>query len=66
MLGGSLLPGAYDRRMDKRRPSTEDRDERVALPLDPELALRALLRVDPDAPPAVPNGSQDDNEAPTE
>ena len=29
-----------------------DMDERVAIPLDPELAIRALLRVDPDAPPA--------------
>jgi hypothetical protein len=27
-------------------------DERVTLPLDPETALRALLKVDPDAPPA--------------
>ncbi len=36
---------------DGRRPRPEDRDERVVLPLDPEMALRALLRVDPDAPP---------------
>jgi len=28
------------------------RNDRVALPLDPEEALRALLAVDPDAPPA--------------
>ena len=27
-------------------------DERVAIPLDPELAIRTLLKVDPDAPPA--------------
>jgi len=27
-------------------------DERVTLPLDPEVALRALLAVDPDAEPA--------------
>jgi hypothetical protein len=27
-------------------------DERVAIPLDPELAIRALLKVDPDAKPA--------------
>jgi hypothetical protein len=27
-------------------------DERVAIPLDPELAIRALLKVDPDAEPA--------------
>ena len=29
-----------------------DMDERIKIPLDPELAIRALLRVDPDAPPA--------------
>jgi hypothetical protein len=28
-----------------------DMDERISIPLDPELAIRALLRVDPDAPP---------------
>lgn len=28
-----------------RNPSQEERDERVALPLDPEMALRALLKV---------------------
>lgn len=28
------------------------RDERVSLPLDPETALRALLRVDPGSPQA--------------
>jgi hypothetical protein len=32
---------------DKRDP-----DERIAIPLDPEEAIRALLRVDPQAPPA--------------
>ncbi len=36
---------------DGQRPRQVDRDERVSLPLDPETALRALLRVDPDAPP---------------
>jgi hypothetical protein len=30
----------------------DDRDERVAISLDPEEALRALLKVDPDAEPA--------------
>lgn len=29
-------------------PTPEERDERVALPLDPEEALKALLAVDPD------------------
>jgi hypothetical protein len=28
-------------------------DERVTLPLDPETALRALLKVDPDGPTAA-------------
>ncbi len=42
-----------------RHPTPEERDERVPLPLDPETALRALLRVDPDAPPI---GSAQDDE----
>lgn len=29
-----------------------DLDERISIPLDPELAIRALLKVDPDAEPA--------------
>jgi hypothetical protein len=33
----------------KRNP---ERDERVKIPLDPETALRALLKVDPDSEPA--------------
>lgn len=32
-------------------PIPQQRDERIALPLDPETALRALLKVDRDAPP---------------
>lgn len=35
-------------------------DERVTLPLDPETALRALLKVDPNAPPADEGESQDE------
>jgi hypothetical protein len=31
-------------------------EERVSIPLDPEEALRALLKVDPDAPPIAPKG----------
>lgn len=31
--------------------SGSDRDEPVAIPLDPEEALRALLKVDPDSEP---------------
>ncbi len=47
-----------------------DRDERVSLPLDPETALRALLAVKPDDPPADPRqggdqAHQTDDEAPT-
>ncbi len=37
--------------MSPRQPTPEERDQRLVLPLDPETALRALLRVDPDAPP---------------
>jgi hypothetical protein len=36
--------------MTKAREPEHDRDERVALPLDPEAALRALLAVKPDDP----------------
>ncbi len=32
----------------------DERDERVKLPLDPETALRALLKVKPDDDPAEP------------
>jgi hypothetical protein len=35
-----------------------DLDERISIPLDPELAIRALLQVDPDAPPAKPAPSK--------
>lgn len=38
-----------------RNPTQDERDERVVLPLDPELALRALLKVRPD---------EDDQDAP--
>ena len=40
----------YNRRM-AAKPNP-NMDERVTIPLDPELAIRALLRVDPDAAPA--------------
>jgi hypothetical protein len=33
-----------------KQPTPEERDEPVAIPLDPEEALRGLLNVDPDAP----------------
>jgi hypothetical protein len=35
-----------------KRPSAAEMDERVAIPLDPETAIEALLKVDPDAPAA--------------
>jgi hypothetical protein len=34
------------------RPTPEQLDERHSIPLDPELAIEALLKVDPDAPEA--------------
>lgn len=33
-----------------RNPSQAERDERIALPLDPEVALSGLLAVDPEYP----------------
>lgn len=38
---------------EKREPLAE-RDQQVKIVLDPEVALRALLKVDPDAPPVDP------------
>jgi hypothetical protein len=32
---------------EKPKPEPKDRDEPVTIPLDPEVALRALLRVQP-------------------
>ncbi|MEQ8842194.1 MAG: hypothetical protein RIB98_14520 [Acidimicrobiales bacterium] len=37
-----------------------DRDERVAIPLDPEEALKALLAVDPDRDP-VEDGTESED-----
>ena len=34
-----------------KRPTAEEMDERLVVPLDPEEALRALLKVDPDSEP---------------
>lgn len=42
-----------------RNPTAEERDERVVLPLDPELALRALLKVKPDDDGSEPDDSTD-------
>jgi len=40
-------------------PSPAERDERLSLPLDSETALRALLKVDPDAPAADERAPKD-------
>jgi hypothetical protein len=39
-----------------------DMDERIAIPLDPELAIGALLRVDPDGPPAEDDAQADEKQ----
>lgn len=44
---------------DEDRGVHHDRDERVAIPLDPKVALRALLNVDPDE--AASGGNEDDD-----
>jgi hypothetical protein len=43
----------------KPEPAPSERDELVKIDLDPEVALRALLKVDPDAPTV-----EADNKAP--
>lgn len=37
-----------------KRELPAERDQQVKIDLDPEVALRALLKVDPDAPPVEP------------
>ncbi len=49
-------------RVTGKHPTAEQRDERVVLPLDPETALRALLRVDPDAPTVELDDDQHDDD----
>ena len=50
--------------MPAERPTADERDEPVKLPLDPEEALKALLKVDPDDDPtddpSVGDTSDDD------
>ncbi len=46
----------------RRAEDVKGMDERVSLPLDPETALRALLRVDPDAPEADSRSERDAEE----
>ena len=41
-----------EKRKPHRRPSAAEMDERVAIPLDPEIAIQALMKVDLDAPEA--------------
>jgi len=43
----------------KQRP---DQNARVAIPLDPETALRALLKVDPGSEPVEPEEDERDQE----
>ena len=38
-------------KQEQDQPKDRDPDERVAIPLDAEVALRALLTVDPEAKP---------------
>jgi hypothetical protein len=44
---------------DQDQEGQRARDERVAIPLDPEVALRALLKVDPEAESSEGNSSED-------
>lgn len=47
------------------QPDKSKRDERVSLAgLDPEEALRALLKIDPDAPAVEPKDREKPSDAP--
>ncbi len=46
----------------KRTTHSDERDERVKLPLDPETALRALLAVKPDDEPADDDQAEGEEE----
>ena len=48
----------------EEQPPEKDRDEQVAIPLDPEAALRALLKVDPESAPAENAANEKDRRAP--
>jgi hypothetical protein len=41
-----------DEKPKHKRPTREQMDERHSIPLDPDVAIRALMEVDPDAPEA--------------
>jgi hypothetical protein len=50
---------ARDRTEPHKRPTPEQLDERHSIPLDPELAIEALLKVDPDSPEADEDSEKD-------
>jgi len=50
--------------MNQPHPTPEQRDERVSLPLDQETALRALLKVDPNAAPVEGDYAGKDSNSP--
>ena len=45
------------------KPTAHDMDEPVKIDLDPEVALRALLKVDPDAPVSQDEPAKDQGDA---
>lgn len=47
---------------EKYHPTPEERDERVSLPLPPEVAIPALLQVDPESEPV--EGDESDESLP--
>jgi hypothetical protein len=49
--------------MSEPKKPKRDLDERVAIPLDPETAIRALLKVDPKGPP-VDQDEEEKDEGP--
>jgi len=54
MRFGRILASVATRKREEphHRPTPEQLDEKHSIPLDPELAITALLKVDPDAPEA--------------
>jgi hypothetical protein len=46
---------------ESKKPNAHDMDERVAIPLDPEDALKGLLKVDPEDEPVL---AEEDEESP--
>lgn len=56
MSGGTVAT------MTGRHPTPGERDERVQLPLDPEVALQALLAVKPEEPECGRTNRRDDDD----